>query len=81
MPIHDISLTVKQEDSTIREGELIRKFVDEAIARGDIHMELKAGSDDWIVRPASFTIDKRKYSIRFTDETEESVKVWIEPVA
>lgn len=75
MPTEEIGLTfnVKADMNPLREE------LRQAIANGDIHMALKAGSDDWVVRPASFTIDKRKYSLRLSDETEDSVKVWIEP--
>lgn len=58
---------------------LPRKVVDEKIANGEIRMEIKSGDNGERLEPACFTIDKRKYSIRFSDETEENVKVWIEP--
>jgi hypothetical protein len=58
----------------------LRKIVKRAIEDGEIRMELKCGADldPHAVHATQFTLDKRKYSIRFSDETEESVKVWIE---
>lgn len=56
------------------------KMLDAAIERGDIHMELKCGgeTEPHAVHATQFTLDKTKYRLRLTDETEESVKVWIE---
>ena len=60
----------------------LRKTLDEAIERGDIRMELKCGGelDPHAVHAAQFTLDKTKYRLRLTDETEMSVKVWIERI-
>lgn len=55
-------------------------MVDKAIAEAEIRMELKCGGEvePHAVHAAQFTLDKTKYRLRLTDETEESVKVWIE---
>lgn len=76
MPTEDVGLkfNVKYDRS------LLGRLLDEKIASGEIRMEIKCGDNGERLQPACFTIDKRKYSIRFSDETEESVKVWIEPV-
>lgn len=58
----------------------LRKIVARAIENGDLHLKLNVGGDG---KPeaVAFTLDKKKYRLRLTDETEESVKVWIEPIA
>lgn len=58
----------------------LRKFVDEAIEAGDIRIELLCGGglDPHAVHACQFTLDKTKYQLRLSDETEGSVKVWIE---
>lgn len=66
-----------QVNATI-DKHAIREMVEKAVANGDIRIEL---SDELIElnKPGGFTVDKTKYRIRLSDETEESVKVWIEP--
>jgi hypothetical protein len=74
-----MSKQVNELNFTFSTKELSR-LLDEKIANGEIKMEIRAGENGERLDPACFTIDKRKYSIRFSDETEESVKVWIEPI-
>lgn len=75
MPKQDVDLKFNLK----YDRDYLRKMLDEKIANGEIEMEIHAGDNGERLEPACFTIDKRKYSIRLSDETEESVKVWIEP--
>lgn len=61
--------------------DFIKKYVDRAVANGDIRIELISGGELVLgqMPGASFTIDKTKYRLRLSDETEDRVKVWIEP--
>lgn len=77
-PNGDVLLTVEGRSRV--KHNVIRSIVGQAVEAGDIRMELKCGGE---VAPehlhsACFTLDKTKYQLRLSDETETSVKVWIE---
>lgn len=80
MPMVDTPLRVDLPHNRSLSKSLARR-VERAIANGEIRMELKSGGEIPAdkLKPACFTLDKRKYRLRLSDETEESVKVWIEP--
>lgn len=58
----------------------LRRLVDEKVASGEMHLELRCDTElaPHAIRATQFTLDKTKYRLRLSDETETSVKVWIE---
>lgn len=56
----------------------MRERLERAITNAEIRITLPLGDSGTRLRAGCFTVDKNLYTLRLSDETESSVKVWIE---
>ena len=73
-----IALTKGKEKASDQMGSM-KEELERMVETGHIRIEL-CGHLECAPCVKGFTLDKRKYALRFEDETEDSVRVMIDPI-